>query len=74
MNFIKLITQEELLDCVTYYAIKNWDELTKRAEHWRKGDHCTPISTQLARKFRINEFTASKIARDVAIMKHCGII
>lgn len=66
--------QEKLLDCVTYYAIENWDKLTKRAEHWRKGDRCTPISTQLARKFKIEEHTASKIARNVAIMKHCGTV
>ena len=66
--------QEELLDCVTYYAIENWDKLTKRAEHWQKDDRCIPISTQLARRFRIDEFTASKIARDVAAMKHCGIV
>lgn len=54
-------------DCVTYYAIENWEILVKRAK-------ITPISTQLVRKFNINEATASKIARDVAAMKNCGII
>ena len=54
-------------DCVTYYTIENWETLVKRAK-------ITSISTQLARKFNISEATASKIARDVAAMKHCGII
>ena len=54
-------------DCVTYYTIENWEILVKRAK-------ITPISTQLARKFKIAESEASKIARYVAAMKHCGII
>jgi hypothetical protein len=66
--------RRQLLDCVTYYAIENWDKLTKKASHWKKGDYCTPVSVQLARKFKIDEFIASRIARDVSIMMHCGIV
>ena len=65
--------KKELLDCITYYAINNWDKLCKKAEHWRKGDRCIPISDQLMQKFKCDYVTAARIARDVAIMKNTGI-
>lgn len=66
--------QENLYDCITYYAIENWDNLVKKATHWQKGDHCIPISDQLMQKFKCDYSTASRIARDVANLKNCGIV
>ena len=61
---------KKLYDCVTYYTIENWEVLVKKA----KGDKCTPISTQIAKKFKITECQASRIVRDVLALKNCGII
>ena len=65
--------QEQLWDCVTYYAIENWDKLCKKASCFLKGN-CIPISVQLERKFKIDPCTSSRIARNVALMKHIGIV
>lgn len=66
--------EEKLYNCITWYAIENWEKLTKKASHWLDTEYCIPISVQLHRKFKVSEMLASKVARNVAIMKHIGIV
>lgn len=66
--------EEKLYDCITWYTIENWGKLTKKASHWKDTKYCIPISVQLQRKFKVSEMLASKIARDVALMKNIGIV
>lgn len=60
-------------DGIVYYTITHWKQLCERAECWRGGS-CTPISTQLMRKFNISEMDASRIARSVSMLMHIGIV
>lgn len=66
--------EEKLYNDITWYAIKNWKKLSEKASHWQDTKYCIPVSVQLQRKFKISEMLASKIARDVALMKHIGIV
>lgn len=66
--------EEELYNYITWYAIKNWERLTKKASHWKDTKYCIPISVQLSRHFKVSEVMTSRIARNVAIMKHIGIV
>ena len=50
------------------WAVANWDSLSKRAEHWQNTKTTpTPVSVQIARRFKITEHDAAKIARDAAL-------
>lgn len=66
--------EEEFYDYITWYAIKNWEQLTRKASRWKNTKHCIPISVQLSRYFNVDEVMTSRIARNVAIMKHIGIV
>lgn len=66
--------EEEFYDYITWYAIKNWKRLTKKASHWQDTKYCIPISVQLSRYFKVSEVMTSRIARNVALMKHIGIV
>ena len=50
------------------WAVANWDSLAKRAEHWTHTKTTpTPVSVQIAQRFKITEHDAAKIARDAAL-------
>lgn len=50
------------------WAVANWNSLAKRAEHWTHAKTTpTPVSVQIARRFKITEHDAAKIARDAAL-------
>ena len=50
------------------WAVANWYSLAKRAEHWpHTKTEPTPVSVQIARRFKIAESDAAKIARDAAL-------
>lgn len=66
------MTNEKLYDCVTWYAVENWESLVKNASPCITKEP-KPISVQLGEYFNISESVAGKIARDVAIMKNTGI-
>lgn len=66
--------EEKLYDCITWYAIKNWKKLSKKASHWKDIRYCMPISVQLSRHFNVSEVITSRIARDVAHMENIGIV
>ena len=66
--------QQKIYDCITYYTIENWDKLVKRAQSWSRYDRPVSIADQLMGKFNCDYSTASRIARDVANMKNCGIV
>lgn len=68
--------EEELYNHITWYAIKNWKKLSKKASHWQDTKYCIPIpiSVQLSRHFKVSEMLAGKIARNVALMKNIGIV
>ena len=66
--------EEELYDYITWYAIKNWKKLSKKASHWQDTKYCIPISVQLSRHFKVREVMTGRIARNVALMKNIGIV